>query len=271
MTTENRAVLFEKQGNICIITHNRPEAMNAHNYQATYEEAEAYTEFERDPDLRVAIVTGTGDRAFSAGGDLKERALDYESFLKRGRVHNPLNTLNKPVIAAVNGLAHGGGFEEALGCDIIVAAEHAEFRLPEPLRGIVPGAGIHHLPRVMPFKQAMSYLLTCKPITAQEALRWGIVSEVVAQRGAHGLRNEMGQRHPGVGASGPVEHQILRPAGNEHDHRRGNGAKQQPVGHGVRGRRRGAKGLCGEAQARLEGAVGTRWHASLLDTLPLLK
>ena len=179
MTSENRAILFEKQGNICIITHNRPEAMNAHNYQATYEEAEAYKEFERDPDLRVAIVTGTGDRAFSAGGDLKERALDYESFLKRGRVHNPLNTLNKPVIAAVNGIAHGGGFEEALGCDIIVAAENAEFRLPEPLRGIVPGTGIHHLPRVMPFKQAMSYLLTCKPITAQEALKWGIVSEVV--------------------------------------------------------------------------------------------
>ena len=86
MTSENRAILFEKQGNICIITHNRPEAMNAHNYQATYEEAEAYKEFERDPELRVAIVTGVGDRAFSAGGDLKERALDYESFLKRGRV-----------------------------------------------------------------------------------------------------------------------------------------------------------------------------------------
>ena len=173
------AILFEKQGPICIITHNRPEAMNAHNYEATWREAEAYTEFENDPELRVAIVTGAGDRAFCAGGDLKERTLNYESFLKRGRVRNPLSTLNKPVIAAVNGLAHGGGFEESLLCDIIVAADNAEFRLPEPLRGIVPGAGIHYLPRIMPFKQAMSYLLTCRTMTAADALKWGVVSEVV--------------------------------------------------------------------------------------------
>lgn len=178
-SSEKKAILFEKHGSICIITHNRPEAMNAHNYEATWREAEAYAEFERDPDLRVAIITGAGDRAFCAGGDLKERALNYESFLKRGTVKNPLPTLSKPVIAAVNGLAHGGGFEESLMCDIILAAENAEFRLPEPLRGIVPGVGIHYLPRYMPFKQAMSYLLTCRTLTAQDALKWGLVSEVV--------------------------------------------------------------------------------------------
>ena len=148
--------------------------MNANNFGMTRDKRLAFLDFENDPDLWVCIYTG-------AGGDLKERAQNYESFLQRRNHPNPLMTpglLTKPVIAAVNGFAHGG-FEEALSCDIIIAADHANFRLPEPLRGFLPGAGMFWLPRSIPYKKAMGILLTARAVTAQEAYDLGLVSEVV--------------------------------------------------------------------------------------------
>ena len=175
-------IIYEKQGHIAIITGNRPEAMNANNLGMSREKRLAFLDFENDPELWVCIYTGAGERAFCAGGDLKERAQNYENFLERRRHPNPLmapGQLTKPVIAAVNGFAHGGGFEEALSCDIILAADHANFRLPEPLRGFLPGVGMFWLPRSIPHKRAMGILLTAKALSAQEAYDLGLVNEIV--------------------------------------------------------------------------------------------
>lgn len=180
MAYEN--LIYEKKGHIAIITGNRPAAMNANNLGMTREKRLAFLDFENDPDLWVCIYTGAGERAFCAGGDLKERAQNYEDFLERRKHPNPLMNpghLTKPVIAAVNGFAHGGGFEEALSCDVIIAADHANFRLPEPLRGFLPGSGMFWLPRSIPYKKAMGILLTAKAVSAQEAYELGFVNEVV--------------------------------------------------------------------------------------------
>src|SRR5206468_3013160 len=139
---------------------------------------------ERDPEVWVGILTGAGEKAFSAGNDLKYTAEHGRSTVRSaetgfGGITNR-TTCWKPIIAAVNGFALGGGFEMALACDIIIAAEHARFGLPEPRVGLAAAAGgVHRLPRQIPFKIAMGYILTGKHMTAQEALRYGIVNEVV--------------------------------------------------------------------------------------------
>ena len=136
----------------------------------------------------VCIVTGAGDRAFSAGNDLKYQAQhgaeamgEIMKGVKGGFGGNTARfDCFKPFIAAVNGLALGGGFEIALACDIILAAETASFGFPEPRVGLMPGAGgVHRLPRQIPYHVAMGMIMTSKRITAQEALQYGIVSEVV--------------------------------------------------------------------------------------------
>ena len=144
------------------------------------------TDFRDDPDAWVAIITGAGERAFSAGNDLKYTA-------ERGRHMRPVDSAPfggitsdfecwKPIIAAVNGFALGGGLELALACDIIIAAEHAEVGLPEVRVGLVAGAGgVHRLPRHVPLKVAMGMMLTGRRIPAQEAYRIGLVNEVVPQ------------------------------------------------------------------------------------------
>ena len=180
-------VLYEKKGNIAYVTINRPEVMNAISPPVSEELWEVWSEFKNDPDAWVAIFTGAGDRAFSAGNDLKYQA-EHMSEPGAMDIKNPGGfggttanfECNKPIIAAVNGFAMGGGLEIALVCDIIIAADHARLGLPEPKVGLFAAAGgVHRLPRMIGLKQAMGMILTAKPITAQEAYRIGLVNEVV--------------------------------------------------------------------------------------------
>ena len=175
-------VRYEKRDHIAFITMNRPDVMNALHPPAHEELDGCWNDLAADDDVRVAILTGAGERAFSAGNDLKFQA-------QGGVVRMPATgfggitarrDLWKPVIAAVNGVALGGGLELALACDIIVAAEHARLGLPEPRVGLMAAAGgVHRLPRHIPLKVAMGFMLTGRHMTAAEAFRVGLVNEVV--------------------------------------------------------------------------------------------
>ena len=179
-------IQYETRRRVAQVTINRPDRLNALHPPASVEMREAFTRFRDDPDVLVAIVTGAGDRAFSAGDDLTyaaEHGKPGEPYPESDTTPFGGITSNficwKPIIAAVNGYALGGGLELALSCDIIVAADHALLGLPEPRVGLVAGAGgPHRLPRNLPHKIAMGMLLTGKPITAQEAYTWGLVNQV---------------------------------------------------------------------------------------------
>jgi enoyl-CoA hydratase/carnithine racemase len=175
---------YETHGHIAVVTLNRPERLNALHPPAHVELHEIWNDFERNPEVWVGILTGAGEKAFSAGNDLKYTA-EHGAHTGRpvasgfGGITNR-TTCWKPIIAAVNGFALGGGFEMALACDIIIAADHARLGLPEPRVGLMAAAGgVHRLLRMMPHKIAMGYMLTGRHMTAQEAHRWGIVNEVV--------------------------------------------------------------------------------------------
>jgi len=179
-------ITTERDGRILTITINRPEVMNALHNAAHVELSQAFDAFAADAELWVAIVTGAGDRAFCAGNDLKATAatpLDKRLPLPStgfGGITARFD-LDKPVIAAVNGVAMGGGLEIALACDIIVASEKATFALPEPLVGLAAIAGgIHRLPRTVPLKQAMGMMLTGRHVSAAEAREMGLLNEVTA-------------------------------------------------------------------------------------------
>ncbi len=171
-------VEVQKEGRIVIITINRPEAMNALNTEVRQGLNQAFIEFRDDPDLWVAILTGAGDRAFSAGADIKE--------FRPGPIAGPIgetvrpDQIWKPFIAAINGYALGGGLELALECDLRIAAEHARLGQPEINIGFMPGAGgTQRLPRFIPRAMAAQLLLLGEPIDAQEAYRIGLVNKVV--------------------------------------------------------------------------------------------
>lgn len=180
-------VIYEKSGHIARVTINRPEVMNALNYDTSAELSAIFDDFRQDDELWVAILTGAGDRAFSAGNDLKataaavargEKLPEFNERVRFGGITSGFEC-DKPIIAAVNGIAAGGGFEMALACDLIVAAEHARFGLTEPRVGLVAGAGgVHRLPQQIPLKQAMGMLLTGKQIAAEEAYRLGLINEI---------------------------------------------------------------------------------------------
>jgi len=177
----------ERDGHLLVVTLDRPQVRNALHREASDELDQVWATFEADPELRVAVLTGSGDKSFSAGYDMKESGTPTKGsdFLAqrhpRGLGALTLrNDLTKPLIAAVNGFALGGGLELALACDIIIAAEHAEFGFPEPRVGrMALEGGMHRLARSIPLKTAMAMLLTGRRITAQEAYRIGLVSEVV--------------------------------------------------------------------------------------------
>jgi dehydration protein DpgD len=182
---------FQKRGRTAYVTLNRPEVLNAMNLRMHEELAEAWDEFERDDDLWVAVLTGAGDRAFSVGQDLKELAARNAegvatpaTFGSRGQPGWPRLTerfsLAKPVVAKVDGYALGGGFELALACDVIVAAEGARFGLPEAKLGLIAGAGgLFRLTRQLPFRTALGHLITGRELTAERAWELGLVNEVV--------------------------------------------------------------------------------------------
>ncbi len=179
----------EKKDHLTMITINRPNMMNALHPPASAELDRAFTEFNDDPDAWVAVITGAGAKAFSAGNDLKWQAEHGIEAVVGGTAHlkggfggiTSRFDCFKPIIAAVNGFAMGGGFEVVLACDIIIAAENATFALPEPRVGLTPGAGgIHRLSRQIPYHTAMGMLLTGRRINAMEALQSGLVNQVVS-------------------------------------------------------------------------------------------
>jgi enoyl-CoA hydratase/carnithine racemase len=192
MSTEFRYITYQKDGHVVLVTINRPEVRNALHLDAHLELDRAWRVYAEDDEAWVAILTGAGERAFCAGSDLKQAASGggspqpYWLTLKPGGFGGLTERfdLAKPVIAAVNGYALGGGFELAMSCDVIVAAEHARFGLPEVRVGFTASdGGIHRIVRQLPLKVAMGLLLTGRQITAEEAHRWGVVNEVVPADG----------------------------------------------------------------------------------------
>ncbi len=181
---ESEFVNARIEGNILVVEMNRPAKMNALHPPANRDLGIVFDKFAADKDLWVAIVTGVGDRAFSAGNDLRYQAEGGEMFPVPSGFGGLTNRydLNKPVIAAVNGVAMGGGFEIALACDLIIAAETARFALPEPKVGLAALAGgLHRLPRQIGLKRAMSMILTGRHVMADEGKELGFVNEVVPQ------------------------------------------------------------------------------------------
>ncbi len=192
-------VRFEKRGRVAWVTMSRPEVMNALHPPCHEELERIWNEFAADPELWVAVLTGAGDRAFSAGNDLKWTAQN------QGRIPKlppggfaglcARFDMTKPIIAAVNGFALGGGFEIALACDIVVAAENARFGLPEPRVGLAAAAGgAQRLPRQVPLKVAMGMMLTGEPIGAARALELGLVNEVVPLADLHAAAGRWAER-----------------------------------------------------------------------------
>ncbi|SNT34394.1 crotonobetainyl-CoA hydratase/dehydration protein DpgD [Noviherbaspirillum humi] len=184
------AVLYEKRGHVGWLAINRPQAMNAMDSHAHLALSQALDAIQSDDEVRVVVLTGSGERAFSAGRDLKEVAAEAsmspaekEALAQRWKQARRLTDRHdffKPIIARVNGLAYGGGFELALACDVIVAAEHAGFALPEPKRGLIAMAGgVHRLPRQLPQKVAMGLMLTGRVLPAARAYELGLVNQVV--------------------------------------------------------------------------------------------
>ncbi|MEW6016614.1 MAG: enoyl-CoA hydratase-related protein [Pseudomonadota bacterium] len=182
-------IKVDREGPVTIVTLNRPEVMNALHSPAHHELHAAFDAFAADPDQWVAIVTGAGERAFSAGNDLKHQAAGGGMGLPPSGFAGLTERfdLTKPLIAAVNGVAMGGGFEIALACDLIVAADTATFALPEPRVGLAALAGgLHRLPRQIGQKQAMGMILTGRRVSAAEGLNLGFVNEVVPAAGLMG-------------------------------------------------------------------------------------
>jgi enoyl-CoA hydratase/carnithine racemase len=177
-------VEYEKRGRVAWVTLNRPEVMNALHPPCHDELEQIWNDFTADPEVWVAVLTGAGERAFSAGNDLKWTAQHGGKLppMPPGGFAGIVSRfdMTKPVIAAVNGFALGGGFEIVLACDVVVAAEHAQFGLPEPKVGLMAAAGgAQRLPRQIPLKVAMGMMLTGEPIGAARALELGLVNEVV--------------------------------------------------------------------------------------------
>jgi crotonobetainyl-CoA hydratase len=174
----------ERDGHLFIVTIDRPEVLNALHPPGNAELSDVFDEFAADPELWVAIITGAG-RAFSAGNDLKYQAGGGDRSGQPSSGFAGITArydLNKPVIAAVNGIAMGGGFEIALACDIIVAAENAVFALPEVRVGLAALAGgVHRLPRTIGTKQALGMILTGRRVSAAEGQQLGFVNEVVPE------------------------------------------------------------------------------------------
>ena len=175
-------VTVERESRVLVVTINRPERMNALHPPANAELDEVFNGFSADPDLWVAIITGAGTRAFSAGNDLRWQAEGNAITVPPSGFGGLTSRwdLDKPVIAAVNGVAMGGGFEVALASDIIIAADTASFALPEPKVGLAALAGgLHRLPRAIGLSRAMAMILTARTVSAAEGKELGFVAEVV--------------------------------------------------------------------------------------------
>jgi enoyl-CoA hydratase len=201
MTTTEQAtelVLTDRRDGVLTITINRPKQKNAVNRDVAVAVAAALDELEADPSLSVGVITGAGG-TFSAGMDLKAFAGGQTPILP-GRGFGGLTQaeVRKPLIAAVEGWALGGGFEMVLACDLIVAAQDAKFGLPEVKRGLIAGeGGVIRLPRRIPYHVALKVLLTGEPLTAVDAEQHGLVSELTTSGAALQVAQELAQRIAG--------------------------------------------------------------------------
>jgi enoyl-CoA hydratase len=187
MTELKETVLYEKEGSIAWITFNRPEALNALNTEVNLALVDRLNRAEADPEVRVIILKGSGDRAFVAGADIKEMmtmsSMEAREFaIKAKRVTDALWNHKKPVIAAIQGFCLGGGLEYALSCDLRIASESAKFGLPEITLGIMPGSGgTQRLARLIGLTKAKELCLTGGMIDAGQALTLGILNAVCPQ------------------------------------------------------------------------------------------
>ena len=177
-------IVFEVKGDIAVLTVNRPNKMNALNYQTMDEIQAAVAEVHADDTIRALIVTGSGDKAFVAGADISEFTelglKQSYNFIRRGaKIFRDLEALNVPTIAAVNGMALGGGCELAMGCTFRIVSESAVFGLPELGLGVIPGyGGTQRLARIIGTSQALWAMLTGDMINAEQALNLGLANQV---------------------------------------------------------------------------------------------
>jgi len=205
-------VLAEQRGHTLLVTINRPDARNAVNSNVTVGVGEALDYAEEHADVWTVIITGAGDKAFCAGADLKEvaagRFVQDERTARWGFAGFVQHAISKPIIAAVNGFALGGGTEISLASDLIVAADTAAFGLPEVKRGIFAGAGgAFRLPRQLPYKVALEAMLTAQPIPAQRAYELGLVNRVVP---LEKLLNEAFALADAINANAPIAVQVTK-------------------------------------------------------------
>ena len=205
----NKSVTIERHDHVLEITLNRPP-VNAINLQTSCDLYEAFTLLQQDPELRVGIITAAGERLFSAGWDLKEFAANGDEMVEGGEYDlgpggvggmTEFWGLTKPVIAAVNGRAIGGAFEMLVAADLIIAAEHVEFSLPEVTLGFLPdGGGIQRLGKRLPYNIASELILTGRAFSANEAKHYGLVNEVVPAKQlmerAHELARQIAEGAP---------------------------------------------------------------------------
>jgi len=209
MSTPYQTILYEAGDGVARLTLNRPEALNAIDPQMQDELGDAIRAAQADEQVTALILTGAGDRAFCSGMDLRAfqgRAAASTPLSARGvrraAARHPLALMSKPVIAAVNGLAYGGGLELCLLCDIVIAAEHATFAAAEVTRGLIPGNGAtQRLPRKIGLTYALEMLLTGLPVDARKASRIGLANDVVS---AADLLPAAAKIAAAIGANGPL-------------------------------------------------------------------
>ncbi len=216
MKLEN--VIFEKKENIAIITINRPDSLNALNYQTLYEIESVVRSIEEDNEIRSFIITGSGKKAFVAGADIHD--LDHVSpvkgydFMMLGqRIFNAIEDCSKPSIAAVNGYALGGGCELAMCCDIRIASENAKFGQPEIKLGNIPGwGGTQRLPRLIGKGRASQMIFTGEFLSAADAEKYGLVNTVTSQDELLDKAIELAKK---IASMGPIALKMAKVAINE--------------------------------------------------------
>jgi len=210
-------ILYEKKDKVAWVTLNRPEVLNALNATLLRELAGALKEAAGDEEVMAIVITGAGDRAFSAGADitgfLTATAMDYIKAMEEARPFELIRNIQKPVIAMVNGLALGGGCEIALACDIVMASERAQFGQPEIRVGVIPGAGgTQVLPRIIGEKKAKELIFTGRFISAKEAESMGLVNKVVPHES---LRQEVESLLKDIMAHSPLMLRLAKMAVNK--------------------------------------------------------
>ena len=216
--SEYANLLFENEGGICVVTINRPKALNALNAATMYELDRMADELAKDDSVKVVIITGGGDKAFVAGADITEMqsksAIEGRNWGKLGQaVFNKIENLPKPVIAAINGFALGGGCELAMACDIRLASEKAKFGQPEVSLGIPPGfAGTQRLARLVGKGRGKELLFTGDMIDAAEAYRIGLANKVVTVEELLPAAKAMAQK---IMSRAPIAVQVCKSAVNE--------------------------------------------------------